>query len=205
MDIISIVLIAVGLSMDAFAVSVSNGISIRDLKLRHALKIGLYFGVFQALMPLAGWFAGSQFKEYIITIDHWIAFILLAFIGGKMIREAYTDSCEISGSGDVVSEMAITGREEVRENPLRMGRLLVLAVATSIDALAVGISFAFLNISILWTASLIGMITFVICVAGVYIGRKFGCLFQKKAEIIGGLILIFIGLKILMEHMGILG
>lgn len=200
MDIISITLIAIGLSMDAFAVSVSNGIIIKDLKFGHALKVGLYFGVFQALMPLAGWLAGFQFKEYITSIDHWIAFILLAFIGGKMIREAYADNCEVSGSGDGVCEVAISNQEEVQENPLRMGRLLVLAVATSIDALAVGISFAFLKVSILWTASIIGLITFVICVAGVYVGKKFGCLFQKKAEIIGGLILIFIGLKILLEH-----
>ena len=204
MDILSITLIAVGLSMDAFAVSVTNGIIIKDLKFEHALKVGLYFGLFQALMPLAGWFAGSQFKEYIINIDHWIAFILLAFIGGKMIREAYANSCEVTVSGDGMCEVAISKQEVAEEDPLRMGRLLVLAVATSIDALAVGISFAFLNVSILWTSALIGVITFVICVAGVYIGKKFGCLFQKKAEIVGGLILILIGLKILLEHTGIL-
>jgi putative Mn2+ efflux pump MntP len=191
--------------MDAFAVSISNGIIIKDLKLQHALKVGLYFGVFQALMPLAGWFAGSQFKDYITSIDHWIAFILLAIIGGKMIKEAYGDECEVSGSGDGTCEVAISAQVEACEDPLRMGRLVVLAVATSIDALAVGISFAFLNVSILWSATVIGVITFAICVAGVYIGRKFGCLFRKKAEIIGGIILIFIGLKILLEHLGMLG
>ena len=205
MDILSITLIAIGLSMDAFAVSISNGIIIKELKLQHALKIGLYFGVFQALMPLAGWFAGSQFKDYITSIDHWIAFILLAIIGGKMIKEAYEDECEINSSGDGTCEVAISAQVEACEDPLRMGRLVVLAVATSIDALAVGISFAFLNVSILWSATVIGVITFGICVAGVYIGRKFGCLFRKKAEIIGGIILIFIGLKILLEHLGMLG
>jgi putative Mn2+ efflux pump MntP len=205
MDIISITLIAVGLSMDAFAVSVTNGIIIKDLKFKHALKVGLYFGVFQALMPLAGWLAGSQFKEYIVTIDHWIAFVLLAFIGGKMIHEAYANSCEANSSGDGVCEVAISCQAEAVEDPLRMGRLIVLAIATSIDALAVGVSFAFLNVSILWTSSVIGMITFVICVAGVYIGKRCGCLFQKSAEIIGGVILILIGLKILLEHTGLLG
>lgn len=207
MDIISIALIAVGLSMDAFAVSVSNGIIIKEVKLQHALKVGLYFGVFQALMPLAGWLAGSQFKEYITGIDHWIAFLLLAFIGGKMIHEAYNEDCEVCDTGAEVCEVAIASQSEAIavEDPLRMGRLLVLAVATSIDALAVGISFAFLNVSILWSAVMIGLITFVICVAGVYIGKKCGCLFQKRAEIAGGVILVLIGVKILVEHMGILG
>lgn len=207
MDIVSIALIAVGLSMDAFAVSVTNGIIIRELKLQHALKVGLYFGVFQALMPLAGWLAGSQFKEYITSIDHWIAFVLLAFIGGKMIYEAYKENCEVCETGEEACEVAISGQEGTVavEDPLRMGRLMVLAVATSIDALAVGISFAFLNVSILWSAALIGLITFVICAAGVYIGNKFGCLFQKKAEIAGGIILLLIGTKILVEHLGILG
>jgi len=207
MDIISIALIAVGLSMDAFAVSVSNGIIIREVKLQHALKIALYFGVFQALMPLAGWLAGSQFKDYITSIDHWIAFLLLAIIGGKMIHEAYKENCEVCDTGDDICEVAVSSQSEAVavEDPLRMGRLLVLAVATSIDALAVGISFAFLNVSILWSAVMIGSITFVICVAGVYIGKRFGCLFQKRAEIAGGAILILIGAKILVEHLGILG
>jgi len=207
MDIISIVLIAVGLSMDAFAVSVTNGIIIRELKLQHALKVGLYFGVFQALMPLAGWLAGSRFKEYITSIDHWIAFILLAFIGGKMIHEAYKENCEVCETGEEACEVAVSGHDGAMsaEDPLRMGRLMVLAVATSIDALAVGISFAFLNVSILWSSAVIGSITFVICAAGVYVGRKFGCLFQKRAEIAGGIILVLIGAKILAEHLGILG
>jgi len=205
MDILSIILIAVGLSMDAFAVSITSGIIIKDFKISHALKVGLYFGVFQALMPLAGWLAGSQFKDYIINIDHWIAFVLLAFLGGKMIREAYNNDREINESSDGIYEAAVSIQETSQEDPLRRGRLLVLAVATSIDALAVGISFAFLNVSILFAAFIIGIITFVICVAGVFIGRKCGCLFQKQAEIIGGIILICIGLKILLEHLGIIG
>lgn len=204
MDIVSIVLIAVGLSMDAFAVSVSNGIIIKDLRFQHALKVGLYFGVFQALMPLAGWLAGLQFKDYIASMDHWIAFILLAFIGGKMIHEAYKENCEICSTETEACEVAISNPPEAVEDPLRMGRLMVLAVATSIDALAVGISLAFLNVSIIWSSVVIGAITFVICVAGVYIGRKCGCLFQKRAEIIGGMILILIGAKIVLEHTGII-
>ncbi len=205
MDILSIVLIAVGLSMDAFAVSVSNGIIIKDLKISHALKVALYFGVFQALMPLAGWLAGSQFKDYIVNIDHWIAFGLLTLIGGKMIREAFGEADDGAESVEDMCEVAISTQGTACENPLRMGRLLVLAVATSIDALAVGVSFAFLRVSIVWSAVIIGLITFVICYAGVYIGNKFGGLLKKKAEIVGGLILIGIGLKILLEHMGIIG
>ncbi|HYE83613.1 MAG TPA: manganese efflux pump MntP family protein [Clostridia bacterium] len=204
MDILSIALIAVGLSMDAFAVSVSNGIIIKDLKMGHALKIGLYFGVFQALMPLAGWLAGSQFKDYIISIDHWIAFGLLAFIGGKMIHEAFEMKSEELNTEEGMCEVAISTQDTVCDNPLRMGRLLVLAIATSIDALAVGVSFAFLRVSIVWSAVLIGVITFGICFAGVYIGKRFGGMLKKKAEIVGGLILICIGVKILIEHLGLL-
>lgn len=205
MDILSIILIAMGLSMDAFAVSVTNGIIIKDIKIGHALKIGLYFGAFQALMPLLGWLAGSQFKEYIISIDHWIAFALLAFIGGKMIREAYEAEKNEAEAIEGMCEVAVSNQGAVCENPLRCGRLIVLAVATSIDALAVGISFAFLRVSIIRSAALIGLITFAICFIGVYIGNKFGGLLKKKAEIVGGLILICIGLKILFEHLGIMG
>ena len=200
MDILSIILIAIGLSMDAFAVSVTNGIIIKDLKVGHALKIGLYFGVFQALMPLAGWLAGSQFKDYITSFDHWIAFGLLAFIGGKMIWEAFGEEDKEAETVDGMCEVAISTQETVCENPLKMGRLLILAVATSIDALAVGVSFAFLSVSIIWSAVIIGMITFIICFAGVFIGNKFGGLLKKKAEIAGGLILICIGIKIILEH-----
>ena len=203
MDIISIILIAVGLSMDAFAVSVTNGIIIRELKIGHALKVGLYFGVFQALMPLIGWLAGSQFKDYIVSVDHWIAFGLLAFIGGKMIKEACGEDKEEDVEG--MCEVAVSNQGTVCDNPLSMGRLIVLAVATSIDALAVGISFAFLRVSIIQSSALIGAITFAICFAGVYIGNKCGGLLEKKAEKVGGFILICIGLKILFEHLGIIG
>ena len=204
MDILSVILIAIGLSMDAFAVSVTNGIIIKDLKIGHALKIGLYFGAFQALMPLAGWLAGSQFKDYITSVDHWIAFGLLAFIGGKMIWEAFGEKDEEGEAIEGMCEVAISAQGTVCEDTLRTGRLLVLAVATSIDALAVGISFAFLSVSIIWAAALIGLITFAICFAGVFIGNKFGGLLKKKAEIVGGLILVLIGLKILFEHIGLI-
>lgn len=205
MDIFSIVFIAVGLSMDAFAVSVTNGIIIKDLKISHALKVGLYFGAFQAMMPLIGWLAGSQFEEYIISVDHWIAFGLLALIGGKMMWEACGIEDEEAETVEEMCEVAISNQNTVCEDPLRIGRLIVLAVATSIDALAVGISFAFLGVSIIRSAALIGLITFAICFIGVYIGNKFGGLLKRKAEIVGGLILICIGLKILFEHLGIIG
>lgn len=205
MDILSIILIAIGLSMDAFAVSVTNGIIIKDIKMGHALKIGLYFGAFQAVMPIIGWLAGSQFEEYIISIDHWIAFVMLAFIGEKMIWEAYGAEDNETETVEEMCEVAVSKQNTVCEDPLRIGRLIVLAVATSIDALAVGISFAFLRVSIIQSAALIGMITFIICFAGVYIGNKCGCLLKRKAEIVGGLILICIGLKILLEHLGIIG
>lgn len=205
MDILSVILIAVGLSMDAFAVSVTNGIIIKNLKIGHALKIALYFGVSQALMPLAGWLAGSQFKDYITSFDHWAAFGMLTFIGGKMVWEAYGEGDKEANTVEGMREVAVSTQRTASENPLRMGRLLVLAVATSIDALAVGISFAFLSVSIVWAAAVIGIITFAICFSGVYIGNKFGGLLKKKAEIVGGLILICIGLKIVFEHIGIIG
>lgn len=202
MDLLSIVLIAFGLSMDAFAVSVTNGITIRNLKSSHALKIGAYFGGFQALMPVIGWAVGSQFKDYIVSIDHWIAFGLLAFIGIKMIHEALEHSEE---GKDGMEEAAISKQlPEAAGSELKAGRLVVLAVATSIDALAVGVSFAFLSVSILGASAAIGLITFAVCVAGVFIGKRFGSLLKKKAEIAGGVILVLIGAKILFEHMDII-
>lgn len=202
MDFLSIVLIGFGLSMDAFAVSITYGITIRNLRLSHVLEIGMFFGGFQALMPLIGWAVGSQFKDYIVSIDHWIAFGLLAVIGIKMIREAleHADDCRYE-----MEEAAISRQETAADhNQLKAGRLLVLAIATSIDALAVGVSFAFLRVSILWASLVIGLITFVICAFGVLVGKRFGCLFKKKAEILGGAVLILIGVKILFEHMGLL-
>jgi len=205
MDLISILLIAFGLSMDAFAVSVTNGITIRNVRGTHALRIGLYFGGFQALMPVIGWAVGYQFRDYITSIDHWIAFGLLAFIGIKMIKEAMEqdDICEVP-EGNGFREAAVSKQEAEEECVLKTGRLLVLAVATSIDALAVGVSFAFLSVSIWGASAVIGLITFGICVTGVFIGKRFGCLLKKKAEIMGGVILVLIGAKILAEHMNLL-
>lgn len=185
MDILTIVMIALGLAMDAFAVSVSSGITIKDLKPRHGTKIAVFFGGFQAIMPLLGWLLGIGFKDYIEKYDHWIAFVLLGFIGVKMLKESMDDDCEYIS------------------DPLKNRVLLMLAIATSIDAMAVGVSFAFLKTSILSASLIIGVITYVICFAGVYIGNRFGCLFQKKAEIAGGIVLVLIGFKILAEHMGL--
>ena len=183
-------LIGVGLAMDAFAVSICKGLAMRKVKVRQAAIIGLFFVGFQALMPLLGWLLGSQFEKYIKSIDHWIAFVLLGIIGGKMLIEA------------------IKGEEEEEEcnnedEPLDIKEMFILAIATSIDALAVGITFAFLSYPIGPSVVIIGVTTFVISVAGVYIGNFFGSRFKKKAEIAGGIILIGIGIKILLEHLGV--
>ena len=186
MGIIEIFLIGVGLSMDAFAVSICKGLSVGKMQLRHALIAGLYFGGFQALMPTIGYLLGSQFESLIASVDHWIAFILLALIGANMIREAL-------GEG-----------EDEKNDSFSFKVMLPLAVATSIDALAVGITFAFLGVSIVVAATLIGCTTFVISAVGVKIGNVFGTRYKKKAEILGGIILILLGIKILLEHLGIL-
>ena len=187
MDLLSLIFLAVGLAMDAFAVSVALGLKIpvRD-KWKIALKAGLFFGIAQGVMPLIGWILGNGFSSYIEKFDHWIAFILLAIIGGKMIREAIHPD---EDSDDEVD----TG----------MKRMFILAIVTSIDALAVGVSFAFLNVNIISAVLIIGIITLVTSAIGVIIGKIFGDLFSGKAEIIGGVILILIGLKILLEHLGI--
>ena len=189
--LITFFLTGVGLAMDAFAVSICKGLGMRKVNGKQALVIGLFFGGFQALMPLIGWLLGRQFEQYIVSIDHWIAFVLLAFIGGKMIAEARKPEEE-----ETPIEM---------DQPLDLKELLVMAVATSIDALAVGISFAFLNYPLVEAVTVIGVTTFFISVAGVYIGNYFGNKYQKKAEMAGGVILILIGTKILLEHLGILG
>ena len=183
-------LIGVGLAMDAFAVSVCKGLAMNKVNKKQAVVIGLYFGGFQALMPFIGWFFGVSFQKYITSIDHWIAFILLVFIGGKMILEAVKDP-------DI---------EEIREKdpPLDHKEMLMLAVATSIDALAVGITFAFLDTPIVEAVVIIGVTTFALSVFGVFVGNFFGTKYKKKAEIAGGIILILIGVKILLEHLGIL-
>lgn len=189
MGFFELFLIAVGLSMDAFAVSICKGLKMQRFNVRHAGVIALAFGGFQALMPVIGWFLGKQFESYITGIDHWIAFALLAVIGGKMAVESFKKEEEDSS----------------KENEkLDVKELLVLAVATSIDALAVGITFAFLQVSIVPAVSLIGVITFVFSAVGVFIGHKFGAKFKSKAELAGGIILILIGLKILLEHLGVI-
>lgn len=187
MDIISILLIGVGLAMDAFSVSVTDGIILKKPTFFEATKIAFFFGIFQFLMPCIGYLLGSAFASYIKTFDHWIAFVLLAFIGGKMLIEAVGEKEE--------------EKEKEIKNPLSFATLFVLAVATSIDALAVGVTFATIEVPLIFAATLIGIVTFIISLAGVYIGSRFGNLFGSKAEIAGGLVLIGIGLKIFIEHM----
>lgn len=183
MGIIELILLAVGLSMDAFAVSVCKGLSVEKAEPKHMVIAGLWFGGFQALMPVIGYFLGSAFIDYIQSIDHWIAFILLGLIGVNMIREA------------------MSGEDEEVENSFGFKTMFVMAVATSIDALAVGITFAFLNVNLLFAVSVIGVTTFAFSSAGIKIGSVFGCRFKSKAEICGGIILILLGLKILTEHL----
>ena len=172
--------------MDAFAVSVCKGISMKKMNWKKAIIIGLYFGGFQALMPTIGYFLGSAFQSLITSIDHWIAFILLGIIGGGMIKEAFEDD-----------------KENVNDD-VGFKTMIILAIATSIDALAVGITFAFLNANLILAVSLIGIITFVISVIGTKIGNRFGDKYERKAEMVGGIILIFLGIKILLEHIGII-
>ena len=189
---IELVLMGVGLAMDAFAVSVCKGLGMTKLNKKQALIIGLYFGGFQALMPFVGWLLGIQFQQYITHIDHWIAFILLAFIGGKMMVEAIKEW----NDEEVV---------EVKDAPLDHQNMLMLSVATSIDALAIGITFAFLDTAILPACGIIGTTTFCISVAGVAVGCWFGARYKKRAELTGGVILMLLGVKILLEHLGFLG
>lgn len=195
MNFFELCLIAVGLSMDAFAVSICKGLKMRKMNYRQAIVIGCFFGGFQGLMPLLGWFLGTSFQKYITNVDHWVAFALLNLIGIKMLVEAWKerDSCDV-----VLDENDAVGSMDLKE-------LTILAIATSIDALAVGITFALLpDTNIITSVCSIGVITFVFSVIGVKIGNKFGCKFKSKAEIAGGLILCLIGIKILVEHLGIL-
>jgi putative Mn2+ efflux pump MntP len=184
MDAIVIVFIAFGLAMDAFAVSIASGVTIKHLRIRNAVTIATFFGSFQAFMPLIGWLAGLTLMDFISGVDHWIAFGLLNGIGLKMIYE----SCKV---GSIEREI----------NPLSVFVLLILSVATSIDALAVGISLSFLKIAIAIPAIVIGIVTFLLTLLGVFVGNRFGHFFEKKIEIIGGLILMGIGIKILIEHL----
>ena len=182
MGFIELFILAVGLSMDAFAVSICKGLSVQRLRPRHALICGAYFGGFQALMPLIGWLLGRQFEELIKSIDHWIAFGLLVLIGANMIRESF-------------------GKDEEVNDSFSFKTMLPLAIATSIDALAVGVTFAFLEVQIVPAISLIGVTTFAISAAGVKIGNVFGTKYKSKAELAGGIILILLGIKILIEHL----
>lgn len=184
MDTITVLSIALGLSMDAFAVSVTSGITIKNLKIRHAAKIAFFFGFFQLIMPVAGWLAGLSLRNFISGLDHWLAFGLLGFVGGKMIWESFKMGPET----------------ENKPNPLDFAVLLMLSIATSIDALAVGLTFSFLNVSIAMPVLIIGLVTFLMSLAGVFIGERFGHIFENKIETAGGIILTGIGVKILLEH-----
>jgi putative Mn2+ efflux pump MntP len=187
MSIWELFVLAVGLSMDAFAVSVCKGLAIGKITVKDAAVVGLWFGGFQALMPLLGYFLGSRFAKYITEYDHWVAFILLALIGINMIRESFSK------------------KEEEADSSLGFKKMFLLAVATSIDALAVGITFAFLeNTNIIAAVSFIGIVTFIISAVGVYIGSKFGAKYKNKAELAGGIILVLLGLNILLQHLGII-
>ena len=186
MNFIALIFTAFALSMDAFAVSITKGMTIKNLKKSTALKMALAFGVFQGAMPLLGWALGISFESYIKSIDHWIAFILLGFIGFNMIKGFFDDRKE-----ENASELEFSATTDVDD--LSNKEIIMLAVATSIDALAVGISFAFLNVSIIPAASIICIITFLVCVVGVFVGNKVGDIFNGYAELVGGVILILIG------------
>lgn len=186
MDLLELFLIALGLSMDAFAVSVCKGLSVKRVLPRHAAAAGLYFGGFQALMPLAGYFLGVSFRGLIERFDHWVAFVLLTLIGISMIREARSGSEALNGD-------------------FSFRAMLPLALATSIDALAVGVTFAFLSVKIVPAVLLIGAITFLLSAAGMKIGNVFGARYKSRAELLGGIILVLMGLKILLEHLGVFG
>ena len=189
MGFFELFLIGIGLSMDAFAVAICKGLGMERINKRDALLLALFFGGFQALMPLTGYLLGSRFASYIERWDHWIAFVLLAFIGGNMIRESREQEEEEAKHG----------------GSIRYRELFTLAVATSIDALAVGVSFAFLGVHIAPAVTLIGCTTFVLTLVGVWVGNLFGSRYKSRAELTGGIILVLIGVKILLEHLGVLG
>lgn len=182
MSLIEILVIAIGVSMDAFAVAICKGLSVSKLRPSHALKTGLWFGGFQALMPLIGYFAGVRFADVVSSVDHWIAFILLGFIGANMIKESFSRE------------------EENHDSDFSFKTMLAMAVATSIDALAVGVSFAFLRVRIWMAVLIIGLMTALFSIAGVRIGNVFGSRYKSLAELVGGVILLLMGIKILIEH-----
>ena len=184
MGLFSLLIIAIGLSMDAFAVSICKGLALKKAPLKKAMIAGLWFGGFQALMPLIGYLLGSQFERYITNLDHWIAFLLLSLIGGNMLKESFS-------------------KEEEANDSFALKEMFILSLATSIDALAVGVTFAFLRVDIIPAVLFIGIITFLLSTLGVKIGNLFGSRFKSKAEFAGGLILILMGIKILLEHLGV--
>ncbi|MBR2785207.1 MAG: manganese efflux pump [Clostridia bacterium] len=186
MKLFEIIVIGIGLAMDAFAVSVCKGLAMKKLDCKKAIIIAVYFGIFQTLMPVLGYFLGSTFSSFVQQVDHWIAFILLVLIGGNMIKDSTDDE------------------EEKRNDRVDVKTMVLLAIATSIDALAVGVTFAFFEVNLLLSILIIGIITFTLSVLGVVIGNKFGDKFQNRAELAGGIILIVIGLKILLEHLGVM-
>lgn len=187
---IELFLMGIGLAMDAFAVSICKGLAMRRVNRKQAFVIALFFGGFQALMPFIGWVLGIQFEQYITSIDHWIAFILLGYIGGKMIAESVKPE-----EDEEIAQM---------DPPLDIKEMFILAIATSIDALAVGITFAFLDYPIVEAISVIGITTFFVCIGGVYVGNFFGNKYKNKAEFVGGLILVLLGVRILLSHLGII-
>ena len=187
MGTIELLFLSIGLAMDAFTVSICKGISMQKMDWKKACIIGLWFGGFQALMPLIGYFLGTTFESLVTSVDHWIAFILLGYIGGKMIKDAFSKE------------------EEKSDDDVSFKTMFVLAVATSIDALAVGITFAFFDINMFVAIPMIGITSFILPLFGTKIGNKFGDRYERKAELAGGIILMLLGLKILLEHLGIIG
>ena len=183
MKTLELLLLSIGLAMDAFAVSICKGISMKKMNWKKACIIGLWFGGFQALMPTIGYFLGTTFEAFVTSVDHWIAFVLLAIIGGKMIKDAFDP------------------KEEESDDDVSFKTMFVLAVATSIDALAIGITFAFLQVNLIFALTSIGIITFVMSVIGTKIGNRFGIKYENTAELIGGVILVILGIKILLEHL----
>ena len=188
MSTIELILLAVGLAMDAFAVSICTGLSLKEIKVKDMLTVGFYFGLFQALMPVIGYFAGSRFLTYIESFDHWVVFVLLFIVGIRMVIESRK------------------GEDEIDEGKysLKFSKMIILAILTSIDALAVGVSFAILDVGVFMSATVIGAITFAVCAVGVRVGKAFGQKNKAVAELCGGIVLILIGTKILLEHLGVI-
>lgn len=209
MNLLELFLIAIGLSMDAFAVAVCSGLAMPKVTIKKPLIVGLYFGLFQAIMPLIGYMLATQFADKIITFDHWIVFALLCFIGGKMMVESFKKGgcADRECPAETCTDRECPGGEppNTKEASLKPAEMLPLALATSIDALAVGVSFAFLRVTIVPAILSIGIITLTLSMLGVKIGNLFGVKFKSKAELAGGIILVLMGLKVLLEHMGIIG